>query len=549
MPTDPAPARHGKAARQWPLRTVPAELVDSYKAAGYWTDTTIGQMVAKGLSVKGPVAFNVHSTVRPWRGTMAEVDRKARMFATWLVSQGVGPGDVVVFQLPNWVEAAMTFWGAAYVGAVVVPVVHFYGSKELGYIVQAVQPDVVVTADRFGRADYLDTYKSLLTESGAPWLVVGESPAGELPPGATPFSDTLTGDPISGPLDADPYSPAIVAFTSGTTRDPKGVIHSHQTIGFEAVQLGLLSSQGPPTITVAPVGHFIGMLGSFLSSLLRADAPVNLIDVWDPATVLRLMLDENLSMNGGATFFLTSLLDHPDFSDAHLAQMPYAGLGGSAVPAAVTERATNLGIKVYRSYGSTEHPSATASLLDEPVAKRNLTDGHALPGVELRLDDDGQILTRGADLFLGYTDADLTAKMINDDGWYLTGDIGVLDDDGYLTITDRISDVIIRGGENISAQEVEELLAHMDNLAEVCVVAAPDERLGERAAAIFRVHTGFSAPTLDDVRTHLAAAGLAKQKWPEALYEVTEFPRTPSGKVQKFRLRQQLREGGLDNAR
>jgi acyl-CoA synthetase len=120
----------------------------------------------------------------------------------------------------------------------------------------------------------------------------------------------------------------------------------------------------------------------------------------------------------------------------------------------------------------------------------------------------------------------------------------VLDDDGYLTITDRISDIIIRGGENISAQEIEELLLGIDAIAEVAVVAAPDERLGEHAAAVFRVRDGMAAPTLDDVRTHLSAAGLARQKWPESLHPVDEFPRTPSGKVQKFRLRQQLREEG-----
>ncbi len=534
-----------KQLRSWPLRTVPPELVEQYRATGYWSGTTIGQMVATGLATKGAVQFNVHSSVRPWRGTMADVDRKARTFATWLTSQGIGPGDVVVFQLPNWVEAAITFWGAAYVGAVVVPVVHFYGLKELGYIVKSVEPDVVVTADRFGKSDYLDAYSSLLGMDNIPWLVVGETPAANLPPGAIAFAESLTGAPIDRPIDADPDSPALIAFTSGTTRDPKGVIHSHHTIGFEARQLGGLNAHGLPNLTVAPVGHFIGMLGSFLSSLLRPEAPVNLIDVWDPTTVLRLMLDEQLTMNGGATFFLTSLLDHPDFTDAHLALMPSIGLGGSAVPAAVTERATNLGIKVYRSYGSTEHPSVTASLLDEPVEKRNLTDGHALPGVELKLDEEGQILTRGADLFLGYTDSSLTAKMITSDGWYITGDIGVLDDDGYLSITDRISDVIIRGGENISAQEVEELLAHMENIAEVSVVAAPDERLGEHAAAIFRVRAGASAPTLGEVRKHLGAAGLAKQKWPESLYEVTDFPRTPSGKVQKFLLRQQLRENQL----
>ena len=302
---------------------------------------------------------------------------------------------------------------------------------------------------------------------------------------------------------------------------------------------------GPPGITGAPVGHFIGMLNAFLVPLLR-DRPVNLIDVWDPGEVLRLMREEGLGMGGGATYFLTSLLDHPDFSPEHLALMPYAGLGGSTVPVAVTERATRLGIKVFRSYGSTEHPSITGCTVDDPEDKRLTTDGRPLPGVELRLEEGGEIVSRGPDCCLGYTDPELTASVFDDEGWYRTGDVGVLDGDGYLTITDRVSDIIIRGGENISAQEVEELMLGLDAIAEVSVVAAPDARLGERAAAVVRLRGEATAPSLEAVRDHLAAAGLARQKWPESLHVVDEFPRTPSGKVQKFKLRQLLREDALE---
>jgi acyl-CoA synthetase len=355
----------------------------------------------------------------------------------------------------------------------------------------------------------------------------------------------LESEPVPEPGAVDPDAPALIAFTSGTTRDPKGVVHSHRTIGCETRQLNhMFPGRGPPQITGAPVGHFIGMLNAFLVPLLRL-RPVNLIDVWDPGEVLRMMLDEGLGVGGGATYFLTSLLDHPDFTDEHLALMPFAGLGGSTVPVAVMERATRLGIKAFRSYGSTEHPSITGCTLDDPEAKRLTTDGHPLPGVEVRLDPEDQILSRGPDCFVGYTDPDLTAAVFDHDGWYRTGDVGVLDDDGYLTITDRVSDIIIRGGENISAQEVEELLLRIDAIAEVSVVAAPDERLGEHAAAVIRLRAGAAAPTLADVREHLTTAGLARQKWPESLYEVRDFPRTASGKVQKFRLRQQIRDGQL----
>ena len=534
----------------WRLRPVPADLAAHYRAEGWWNDATLGAMVAAGLGTRADVDFRVRSRVRPWTGTFADVDRAARTLAASLRARGVGPGDVVAFQLPNWVEAGITFWAAAYLGAVVVPIVHFYGAKEVAYILRVTRPRVIVTPDRFGQADFLATYDEILRDGPGPlWLVAGDTPGHELPAQATPFAALLDGDPVAGPAAVDPDAPAIVAFTSGTTRDPKGVIHSHRTIGCETRQLDhMFPRGGPPQITGSPVGHFIGMLNAFLVPLLRV-RPVNLVDVWDPATILRLMLDEGLGVGGGATYFLTSLLDHPDFTDEHLALMPFAGLGGSSVPVAVTERATKLGIKVFRSYGSTEHPSITGCHLDDPERKRLTTDGRPLPGVEVRLEPDGEILSRGPDCCVGYTDPSLTERMFDADGWYRTGDVGVLDVEGYLTITDRVSDIIIRGGENISAQEVEELMLGLDAVAEVSVVAAPDERLGEHAAAIVRARAGRAAPSLDDVRAHLAAAGLARQKWPESLYEVAEFPRTPSGKVQKFRLRQELREGRLEEGR
>jgi acyl-CoA synthetase len=224
-------------------------------------------------------------------------------------------------------------------------------------------------------------------------------------------------------------------------------------------------------------------------------------------------------------------------------------MGGATVPVAVMERLTALGIKPYRSYGSTEHPSITGCTIHEPEAKRLHSDGHLLAGVELRLDEEGEISTRGPDLFLGYTDPELTAKVFDGDGWYRTGDVGVLDDDGFLTITDRVSDIIIRGGENISAQEIEEQLIGLSSVAEVAVVSVPDDRLGEHAAAVVCTAPGAAAPSMDDLRAHLAEAGLAKQKWPESIHLVDDLPRTPSGKVKKAEVRRLLREGRLGRPR
>jgi acyl-CoA synthetase (AMP-forming)/AMP-acid ligase II len=231
--------------------------------------------------------------------------------------------------------------------------------------------------------------------------------------------------------------------------------------------------------------------------------------------------------------------------------MPFIGLGGSAVPAAVGERCARLGIETSRSFGSTEHPSITGSYPETPHDKRVATDGRPLPGVELRLVDDdghdadagspGEIWSKGPECFVGYTDTAETAAAFTADGWFMTGDVGVLDDDRYLTITDRKKDIIIRGGENVSAAEVEEVLMRMPGVAEVAVVGAPEARLGEVGCAFFRMQPGTRAPGLAEVRELLDRAGLARQKWPEHVREIDEFPRTPSGKVQKFVLRQQLR--------
>ncbi|EFC83987.1 AMP-binding protein [Parafrankia sp. EUN1f] len=510
------------------MRTVPPELVKRYESEGWWTPETLGDILATGLAAAPDAQFRVHSAARPFSGTFREVELVARRLAAGLRARGVGPGDVVVFQLPNWMEAAATFWASALLGAVVVPVVHFYGRKEVGYILERTSPKVFVTAQGFGRLEFQPDLVA-----GVP--VVGVVGRGSGEPLA--FDDLLADDPMPGTVAADPGAPAVIAFTSGTTRDPKGVIHSHQTLGFETRQLaGLYPPDRGRQLTAAPVGHFIGMLNAFLIPVPEG-RPINLADVWDPAQALELMRTGGLTVGGGATYFMTSLLDHPDFTPEHLVGMRYAGLGGSSVPAAVTTRLDELGITVFRSYGSTEHPSITGSRYTAAADKRLFTDGDVLPGVEIRLEPDGEILSRGPDLCLGYLDEELTAQVFDADGWYHTGDVGVLDADGYLTIVDRKADFIIRGGENISALEVEEVLLTMPGVAEAAVVAAPDARLGEHAAAVLRLQDGAVLPTLDEVRAHFQQAGLARQKWPEELVEIADFPRTPSGKIQKAVLR------------
>ncbi len=553
LTADRALSPHG-----WSLRTVPPELERRWLADGLWDDRTLGGQLDRALRAAPGQEFRIHSEERPWRGTFGELDERARRLAGALIDRGVGPSDTVAFQLPNWVEAAVTFYAGALLGAVIVPIVHFYGPKEVEYILRRTGVKVLVTAATFGRTDYLAGLGRMggALDSVHTIAVVGP-PAESLPSGLLAFDDLeAAGTPIAEPVPVDPGSAAIVAYTSGTTADPKGVIHTHRTIGCEVRQLGAMdAAAGRATLTGAPVGHAMGMLGALLIPVLKGN-PVHLVDVWDPARVLGLMTEFQLACGSGATYFLTSLLDHPDRTEAHLGLMEHIGLGGATVPAAVAERAAAQGISIVRMYGSTEHPSVTGSYHTDPESLRLRTDGRPLEGVEIRLLDDrgrpvepgepGEIWSRGPDCCMGYTDPALTAVLFDDEGWYRTEDIGVLDPSGYLTITDRKKDVIIRGGENISAAEVEGQLMGMDGVAEVAVVAAPHPRLGEQACAFVRVTAEGGSFDLAGVQRRLAESGMARQKWPEQLRVVEVLPRTPSGKVKKEVLRQQLREEVVD---
>ena len=536
-------------ASRWALREVASEERRRFRAEGWWPEHSVGERIAGALASQGGLTFVIHSRARPWKGTISDVLHLAQRSATGLAARGVGAGDVVTFQTPNWIEGVVTFYGAALLGAVAAPIVHIYGSRETAYILNECRPKVHVTASRFGHQDFLSNLESMADLPDFELVVADE----KVPAGSSRFSELLHEDPLTAPAHVDPASPALIGWTSGTTANPKGVIHSHETVCAEIQQLGDTWYPSPrPMLVANPISHAIGMLGALLIPIDRG-RPVHLLDLWDPETVLDLMISEDLNTGGGAPYFLTSLLDHPDFTQAHLDRMEHQGMGGAPVPRVIMERATDLGIIIYKMYGSTEHPSITGCTYTDELAKRLARDGRPLPGCEIRLIDPdgrdvatgeaGEVISRGPDCFLGYTDPSLSAKVFDAEGWYHTGDVAVMDEDGYISITDRISDVIIRGGENISAAEVEEVMMTIPGIAEVAVVAAPDLRMGEHPAAFVRMLSGTSVLELSEVRTHLDRAGVARQKWPEKLVSVEEFPRTSSGKVQKFVLRDSLRQG------
>ena len=539
---------------RWARREVPVALRDRYLSEGLWKDDTLGALIDRSLLATPDATVNIWSESRPWHGTYADVRADALRLVATLTEAGVEPGAVVAFQLPNWREAVVAFCGLAMGGYRLVPIVHIYGHKEVRFILGESGARAYISADRFGHVDYLD-----IVDGAEPselsdlelHLVVG-SPSGSPPArvrrvgwnlvdAAAPEGDISTA--------ADPDDVCVLAYTSGTTSDPKGVLHSHRTLLAELVHIGSWITLGKPNLMGSPVTHATGMLGGVLSPM-ELGQDLHLIDKWDPARVLDVMLEADVGAGTGASVFLSSVLDHPALTPEHTRRMKRVGLGGAPVPLALGEQAAEHGIAIIRAYGSTEHPSVTGCSFDDPEDRRHRTDGRPMTGVEIKLLDadgapvadgtPGEIWSRGPDLCVGYTDATLNDPAFDADGWYRTGDMGVLDDAGYLTITDRLKDVIIRGGENISAAELEEAIAALPQVAEVAVVAAPDERLGEHVCAVVRLAPDVSSIDLPDITEHLDRIGVARQKWPEELRVVSDFPRTPSGKIRKIDLRHDL---------
>ena len=522
-----------------------AETSDRYRTEGWWDGQSMPTLLADALAASAAHGFRVHSRDRPWRGTIADVDLLARRLAAGLRRRGVTAGDAVAFQLPNSVEAAAAFYGLAMLGAVIVPIGHTSGTSEVRHALRESGARALIVGNWREPGFAFDA----LTDAAAGPLehvvVVGDLPA---PGNVVTFGDVVESAPIDRPAVVDPALPTVIGWTSGTTGSPKGVLLSHRAICAETRwhMSPMMSGLPDRLASTSPVSHVTGMLVSVLVPPLLG-REIHLLDYWDSSRVLTLMTAESLSAGTGAPLFLASLLDNPLCRPAHHGLIRAASLGGAAVTPDLVQRADALGIVAMRGYGCTEHPSITLGDVTHDLAHRAHTDGKVCVGVEVRIVGDdgtacaagapGEVLTRGPDLFCGYTDANLNHDAF-DDGWYRTGDIGRLDDEGFLTIVDRKKDIIIRSGMNISAAEVEAVLISMPQIADIAVVAAPDPRTGEHACAFVRPAPGCAAPTVTQIREHLARAGIAKYKWPEEIRShPTDFPRTAAGKVRKADLR------------
>jgi acyl-CoA synthetase (AMP-forming)/AMP-acid ligase II len=528
---------------------MPAELRKRYLEQGLWDERTLGHMLLGWLEARRDLPFRIWSTTRPQQSTYGEVATLARRLATGLKRRGIRSGDAVCIYVPNSVEGALGFYAVPTIGAVLVPVAPFYGMKELRFILARSKARILITAESAagGRLEGIAALRSELPALEDVYVIGDKMPAG-----MRRYGELLAPEPLAALPAVDPDSVSAVAFTSGTTNDPKGVVHTHRSLCAEVrLHMDTAPRQKRPLLVGGPISHITGMLIGIMLQPYRG-VPVHIIEGWDVPLVLRAMRESGLTAGAGATVFLNSIFNHPDVTREDIAHLEDVPMGGSTIPIPFAEMCEAHGIKIMRFYGSTEHPSVTGVPADAPRDKRHRTDGRALPGVEMRVIDEdgnplppdrpGELVTRGPDLFAGYIDPAMNAELFNAEGWFHTGDIGVIDADGYFTVTDRKKDIIIRNGVKVSALEVENCLLQMPALMEVAVVAAPDARTGEHGHAILRVKPGASVPTLEEIRAHLATVDLARQKWPESIEVVEDFPRTASGKVKKFELRDAVRK-------
>lgn len=535
-----------------------ADLARRWRAEGRWLARTVAQDLSRAARGQADVRVVFHSAVRPAVATIGEIHERALRAAAGLAALGVRPGDVVAIQVPGWLEGAIANAAGWLAGAVVVPIVPIYGPREVGFILRQAGARVFIVAAQWRGRDHatllaglddLPALSHVVVIGDEQSIAAAASPAGTASPAILSWARLEEGPAGFEPPAADPDDLCLLVYTSGTTADPKGVQHSHNTLLAEVHGMAILRDAGPGLthLSIFPAGHVAGVLGLLRALVLGARSVF--MDAWDAAAAAGLIEEHRVTSAVGPPLALATLLDEAATSGRDLSSLAEFMTGAADVSPVLIERADRAGVAAYRTYGSSEHPTITSGTPDDPLVKRATTDGRALPGSEVRIVDEGgqdvpagaegEIVSRGAEQFLGYLDRELNDGLRLPGGWLHTGDLGRMDADGYVSVTGRKKDIIVRGGEKISATEVENILVAHPAVGEVAVVGAPDERYGERVAAFVVLRPGATLG-LDEVREQFAAAGLARQKTPERLVITEELPRTASGKVQKYALREQL---------
>jgi cyclohexanecarboxylate-CoA ligase len=516
----------------------PGGVEAGYVTQGLWDQRLLTEWASPPGGDAHPAIIDGDVTV-----DYGELRRRRDAVAYGLSRRGVHPGAVVTVELPNWWEASVIMHATLALAGVVNPVVPIYRDAEVGFIVRQSGAAAVFVPHRFRGFDYVAMLGRLLPELPTRPLIVVVRAQGPLPDGFIDFEELLAEQSAQLP---DPGARSsdicLLLYTSGTTAEAKGVLHSHDTLRYEnRSMVDLLGITATDTIFMAsPVTHITGFLYAILLPPMLGSTVVYL-DVWDPEVAADLIEAHECRFTLGATPFLQGLVDAYRRRHHRSALRVFPCGGADVPPELVRQGRSVLGCAVTRVYGSSEFPTYSCSgpVADEWTAAE--TDGPPIGPVQHRIDgpdgQPGELLVRGPELFLGYLNPQLNLDAFTPDGWFRTGDLAT-EDRGAITIRGRSKDIIIRGGENISAKQIEDCLYQHPSVREVAVVAMPDARMGEKGCA-FVVPEG-EPPSLEVLCAFLEAARIARQKFPEHLEIVDELPKTASGKVQKYVLRQRV---------
>jgi cyclohexanecarboxylate-CoA ligase len=519
----------------------------SFREAGYWLDKTVDELLAEAAA-KTPdkvaiVADRADREQSP-RFTYSELEGLVGRAASSLLRLGVGRGDIVTVQLPNWWEFVVIAFACSKIGAVMNPVMPILRERELIYILNFCQAKVFIVPKVYRGFDYAAMAQGM--RANLPHLkhvivVDGED--------ETSFERMLlTSEAGKLPTGSRPDDMAVLMFTSGTTGEPKGVMHtSNSLIACCKALSGRFGLNSSDVLLVAsPVGHMTGYAAIVLLSVYLGGTMI-LQDIWEAKRGVGLMASEGVTYTAASTPFLSDICDAVKVGAPHPKSLRSFLCGGAPIPSVLIERAADeLGLKVCSLWGMTEVLSGTLTEPARAAEKSASTDGRSLEGMEVRIVDtegrpvpagqSGRLLVRGAQMFNGYFRRP-ELPTFDGEGWFDSGDLAYMDSDGYIRISGRVKDILIRGGENVPVVELENLLYKHLAVAAVAVVGIPDARLGERGCA-FIVPRAGSTIDLDAVQAYLREAKMAKQFWPERVEVVTELPRTASGKIQKFKLRE-----------
>ncbi|HEX6311719.1 MAG TPA: AMP-binding protein [Acidimicrobiia bacterium] len=472
----------------------------------------------------------------------------AERAAAGLGELGIGAATPVSWQLPTWFESMVLVGALARLGAVQNPILPIYRDREVGFVTRQTGARLLVVPSRWKGFDFEGMARRIADEQPSLSVLVVDRKLPDGDPAALPPVPEVPPDPADAPV-------RWVFYTSGTTADPKGARHTDRTIMASASgMVGVLEvTERDRSPMVFPFTH-IGGIGWLFSSMMTGCQAI-VVEAFDPATTIPILARHGATLPGAGTPFHMAYLaaqrarpETPLFPQARA----FPGGGAPKPPQLHYDVKRELGgVGIVSGYGLTECPILAMNTVHDSDEHLANTEGAPTPGVEVeivtldgavaRAGEEGEIRAKGPMLFRGYLDSSLDADAFDDEGFFRTGDLGTRDDEGFLTITGRLKDVIIRKGENISAKEVEDLLFTSPLVADVAVIGVPDEDAGERACAVLVPTDPSAPPTLGDLAEFCTGAGLMRQKIPEQLEIVEALPRNATGKVLKHELRKQYR--------